>query len=79
MRMMKHMRDVAFAVLENRLVYRIPLYLPQERHLFQTTELVLEVPFKSLPDVFPIREINRVAEPAPAKTYQIDLKEEQMK
>jgi hypothetical protein len=71
--MMRHYRDVAFAVLENRLVYRIPLYLPQERHLFQTTELVLEVPFKYLPEIMNVREINRIAEPKPAKTYQIDL------
>ena len=77
---MKHYRDVAISVLKNRLVYRIPLYLPQERHLFQTTELVLEVPFKHLPDVLDHDEVNKKALQTSFKTVELELKKlEEMK
>ena len=77
--MMKHYRDVAISVLKNRLVYRIPLYLPQERHLFQTTELVLEVPFKEIPDVLDATEVNKKAVNTLSKTIEIELQKVEMK
>ena len=46
-----HYRDILVDLLPSGVKYSIPLILPQEQLLFRTTQLVVTLPLRELPEV----------------------------
>jgi len=67
--LIKHFKEVAVELLPKTIRYTIPLYTAQERLLFGTHLLVLEVPAKKLAEI-DLDKLNLLAKEPPKK---IDL------
>lgn len=48
---LRHYRDILVDLLPSGVKYSIPLILPQEQLLFRTTQLVVTLPIRELPEV----------------------------
>jgi hypothetical protein len=66
--MFRHAKEVLLDCTPTVLRYSIPLLVPQERLLFQSSTLILEVPFVNRTEI-DLAELNAISKKPPKKIF----------